>query len=154
VLGDLDDDGAPDVAAVGADATVLLNRTGGPWCDLGFGLTGTHGEPVLTGTGTLAGGTPVSLTLADALENSTTYLVIGAARVDLPFFGGTLVPAFEAPFGFFVVLPTGPTGTLTVGDDFPDGVPSGLEIVFQHWIIDAGAPFGMGASNALEGTTP
>ena len=122
--------------------------------DLGFALAGTHGDPVLTAGGTLCVGDPVTLALSNALENSTTYLVIGVTSVNLPFYGGTLVPAFEAPFGLFIALPTGPLGNLPLSDTWPGGVPGGTELYFQHWIVDAGGPFGFAASNAVRGTVP
>jgi hypothetical protein len=121
-----------------------------PWADLGFGLAGSSGVPHLEGSGTLVGGTPVSFTLTHAKPASSTTLVIGLSAIDAPFKGGTLVPK---PDALLLGLPTG-TGTLTLSGTWPTGLPSGLALSFQHWIVDAAGPKGLAASNGLQGTTP
>ena len=118
------------------------------------GLAGTCGDPVLIGSGTLLVGDPVTLSLTNALESTTTYFVIGLTEVNLPFYGGTLVPSFSAPLGLFLALPTDGAGELVLSDNWPSGIPSGTSFYFQHWIIDPGGPFGFAASNAVKGTTP
>jgi hypothetical protein len=125
----------------------------GTWTDLGNALAGTHGLPLLVGTGDLVGGTPVTLTLSNALENATTYLLVGVVTLNAPFKGGVMVPDPNAP-GFFVILPTGPAGTLPLNATWPNGLPSGFSLYFQHWIVDATGPAGFAASNALQATTP
>ena len=124
------------------------------WCDLGHSLAGTHGAPILNGSGTLLVGDPVTLSLTNALENATTYFVTGLTEVNLPFYGGILVPAFSAPNGLFLALITDGAGELVLTDTWPSGIPSGTSLYFQHWIVDPGGPFGFAASNAVMGTTP
>ena len=168
-IGDLDGNGAVDIAVSAwwddEGMTPPDNRAGSvyiffmgaeetPWEDLGQALGGTHGDPLLEAEGTLLMGDPVTLSLSNALELTSTYFVIGAAQVNLPFYGGTLVPAFEAPFGLFVVLPTDGAGELVLPGVWPGGVPSGVTLTFQHWLIDAGGPFGFASSNAVAGTVP
>jgi hypothetical protein len=51
-------------------------------------------------------------------------------------------------------LPTSAAGALTIGGLWPTGLPGGVEIFFQYWIVDATGPFGFTASNALKATTP
>ncbi len=155
--GDLDGDGLPDIALADGEndsVSLLFNLVEPQWDDLGFALAGLHGEPELDGTGDLTAGTPVTLALANARENAVTYLVVGAAQVDLPFYGGTLVPAFGAPLGLFVALSTDGAGGLVVGGSWPAGIPSGFALHFQHWIVDPAGPFGLAASNALRATAP
>ncbi len=159
--GDMNGDGHGDVVAGapldddnGTSAGRVFVASGfEPWTDLENGLAGTHGIPGLLGTGTLIGGTPVNLALTNALESTTTFLVVGVLQVDAPFKGGTLVPDPNPP-GFFVALPTRATGTLDVGGTWPAGLPAGLETFYQHWVQDAGGPQGFSASNALRGITP
>jgi hypothetical protein len=125
----------------------------GTWTDLGQALAGTGGPPVLTGTGDLLPGTPVTLTLSNMLANSTVYLVISPATLNAPFKGGVLVPN-PSPPGFFVILPTGPTGTVPLNSTWPSGLPPAFSLYFQGWVLDGGGPVGFAASNALQATTP
>ncbi len=133
-----------------ASATWTGSAPPDPWADLGFGLAGSDGVPELSGTGTLAVGTPVSFTLEHALPASTTSLVVGLAAAYVPFKGGTLVPN---PDVLVLGLPTG-SGTLVLPGTWPSGLPSGLQLYFQHWIVDPAGPKGLAASNGLRGTTP
>ncbi|MHC5209227.1 MAG: hypothetical protein ACYTG2_00740 [Planctomycetota bacterium] len=121
-----------------------------PWTDLGFALAGTHGLPSLDGTGTLVGGTPLSLDLTNAVASSTATLFAGLSKLYAPFKGGTLVPSFEI---MILGLPTG-TGSVSLGGTWPTGLPTGVSITFQFWIVDAAGPAGFSASNAVQGITP
>ena len=121
--------------------------------DLGFALAGTHGPPLLTGTGTLVGGQPVDITLTNALENTTVWLTVGVTTLFLPINGGTLVPSIDPP-GLALPFLSDGTGSLTLAGPWPLGVPSGFEFWVQEWVVDPAGPFGFAASNALKGTTP
>ena len=124
------------------------------WIDLGFSLPGTYGAPLFVGESTLMGGATISLTLSNALENTTANLVVGFAELNFsPFFGGTLVPDIGPP-GFFVPLPTDGAGNFQIVETWPTGVPSGFTLYLQYWIDDAAGPFGFSASNAISGTVP
>ncbi len=151
-LADFDDDGALDLLV---GRRIVLNRAGLPsaFADVGQGLAGTHGLPSLTGDGTLEPVTPLTLALANALENTTAWMVLGVAELSAPFKGGVLVPD-PAPPGFLLPLPTGVTGTIEIAGTWPAGVPSAFDTWFQFWIQDAAGPVGFAASNALRATTP
>jgi hypothetical protein len=124
------------------------------WADLGFSLAGTHGAPVFVGESTLMEGETISLTLTNALENTTANLVVGFGLLNFsPFYGGTLVPDIEPP-GFFIALATDGTGRFALVETWPAGVPSGFTLYLQYWIDDAAGPFGFSASNAISGTVP
>jgi hypothetical protein len=121
------------------------------WQDLGQGLAGVTGNPVLSGTGSLAASTSLTLDLSNANPSSNALLIIGFSEIDLPALGGTLVPSI------FMILPIGATdgsGNLSLGGTWPNGVPSGFRTYFQEWIFDVTAPKGLSASNGLVGTTP
>jgi len=124
-----------------------------PYVNLGFGLAGTGGvQPLLEGTGTLVAGTPGSLVLSDALPLSTAFLFLGAAPLEAPFKGGTLVPAPLIPA---IGLPVLADGTFVLPfASWPAGLPSGFDIYYQEWIQDPGGPKGFSATNALRATTP
>ena len=156
--GALDDDtrrllfvGAPDDDEGGSDQGAVWTLELGlrTWHDLGLGLPGFLGTPQLTGTGVLQPDHTVRLNLAAAFPNTTAWFVIGFARADLPFAGGTLVPD-PAPPALLLPLPTGP-GSLTLEGVWPAGVPDLFETFFQVWVVDPSGPQGYTASNALKG---
>jgi probable HAF family extracellular repeat protein len=128
------------VAYLGAD----------PWTDLGHGLPGSAGTPVLQGTGTLLGGKPMALALNGAASLAPAFLCTGIAPLAAPFKGGILVPTPT----IVVALGTDAGGELDLPATWPMGLPSGLQVYFQAWIVDAAGPAGFAASNGLRATLP
>jgi hypothetical protein len=139
------DNSDPD-GDLGVELTVV-----GSWTDLGLGLAGAGGGPVLAGAGTLLGGDPVTLALTGAKANSSAALFIGFGLLNAPFKGGTLVPTVNV---LITGLPTGPAGTLALSAAWPAGLPSGFSIHFQAWIADATGPQSFTATNGLTAKTP
>lgn len=133
------------------DGFVARLRLESAWDNLGDGLLGTQGVPVLAGAGGLCVGEIVTLTLTRAKANGIVALVAGLAELDLPFKGGTLVPA---PDVVIVGLQADAAGQLVLAAPWPVGVPSGLELYWQEWIVDPVGPKGFAASNALRSTVP
>ncbi len=123
----------------------------GCWTNLGHGLAGAGGTPLLTGTGTLIGGEPITLDLTGAKANSSAALIVGFGVANAPLKGGTLVPT---PDLIITGLPTGPAGALSLPAAWPAGLPSGFSLYFQEWIADASGPAGFAATNGLQATTP
>jgi DNA-binding beta-propeller fold protein YncE len=123
----------------------------GTWQNLGLALAGTHGEPIATGSGTLAAGSLLALTLQDARANSAASLIVGSSAVNLPFKGGTLVPSFDL---LVAGLNTGGAGQVLLAAPMPAGLPSGFGLWFQWWISDPAGPKGFASSNALKATAP
>jgi hypothetical protein len=122
----------------------------GTWTDLGFGLAGSQGVPKLVGSGSLLPGSGVSLLLTDAHVSIDDWLVIGLVAAYAPFKGGTLVPD---PV-LIIPMVTDAFGTSQIGGVWPAGLPSGLTVYLQCWILDPVAPKGLAASNALLALTP
>ncbi|MHC5211072.1 MAG: S8 family serine peptidase [Planctomycetota bacterium] len=122
-----------------------------PWVDLGSGLAGTTGTPVLLGDGALLGSDPVALELTAALPSALATLCIGFAPLNAPFKGGVMVPDTDLIVSGLV---TGASGELPLGGTWPPGIPPGFTTYFQYWIMDAAGPQGFAASNAVSGTTP
>jgi hypothetical protein len=147
----------PDVCDIASGTSLDSNGNGVPdecesvFLDLGFSLAGTGGFPLLTGSGTLIGGTPVTLSLSGAAPSAPTTLVLGLTGGFAPFKGGVLVPA---PDSLIPGLTTSPTGTLVLSGSWPTGLPPGFQLYYQEWIVDAGGPAGFAASNGLVSTTP
>ncbi len=124
-----------------------------PWSDLGAALAGTSGSPTLGGEGAMAAGSPLRLSLQNALASSTAWLVVGTQTLNAPFKGGVLVPDVNLA-GFPIPLPVGASGRLVITGGWPAGVPSGFALYVQYWIQDPAGPVGFSASNAVSGTAP
>ncbi len=136
-------------AALSNDVPIALRFSedpGSPFVDLGFGLAGAGGEPVLSGAGVLAPGTPYSLTLTNAAPNTPVALVVGLSQDCFPAFGGTVVPALD-----FIAhgLMTNGTGALAGNDTWPSDLAPGTSVYYQMATLDAGAVQGVAFSNAL-----
>lgn len=122
------------------------------WTDLGFPLAGFSGDPLLVGCGSLDAGLGAAISLTNAIPFSTAYIVLGFSELNAPFKGGTLVPNFTP--GLIKGFPTNASGAFLIDTTWPAGVPSGADVYFQYWIVDAAGPAGFSASNAVRGTTP
>jgi hypothetical protein len=124
-----------------------------PWSNLGFALAGVSGDPVLTGTGTLVAGCPLSLALTNAKASASTLLFIAVGPVSgASFKGGFLAPV---PFLATIGLPTSPAGAITLPATMPSGANGfGLPMTLQFAIADAAAIHGTALSNAIQGIIP
>lgn len=161
VVGDIDADGRLDVVTGSHeddwpdtgedDISILLHKAPGPFSDLGSALAGEKGEPELTGIGTLAGGSPLSLRVTSATPFAPARLIVGAQLLQAPFKGGVLVPS---PALVLPPLPTDAVGKLVLSTTWPPALPSGVSIYSQAWITDAAGPAGFAATNGLRLTTP
>lgn len=122
--------------------------------DLGSSLAGTGGNaPALFATGFVCDGSLVSLSLSNGLPNTLGFLVYGLGRLNLPYKGGTLVPDLFGPGGL-VLIATNASGVFSASAAWPPGLVTGQTIALQAWLLDAGGPAGMSASNAVEATAP
>lgn len=140
---------ATDHAGISSVSQVNLGGVS-PWADVGGGKAGTGAiVPVLTGTGPLTAGSPNSVDLTNAVQSTTTNVVLGLSLLNLPFKGGTLVPSADI---IFFGLPVSGGGTNSLPFVWPAGIPNGTLFWVQHWVSDAGATFGFSASNGLRGT--
>jgi len=120
------------------------------WSSLGSGLAGVAGTPLLVGTGALLPGTPWDFSLVDAAPLATAWLVTGSEPLLMPFKGGVLVPEPVQ----IAALTTSLAGRIILNGTWPAGVPSGLQLVLQYWIVDAAGPAGYSASNGVIALVP
>ncbi|MFG0318341.1 MAG: hypothetical protein ACF8XB_13780, partial [Planctomycetota bacterium JB042] len=118
-----------------------------PWTNLGHAKDGLHGPPALWAVGTLPAGTEVELHLDHVLDGSIWALIAGTSAAEVPFLGGTLIPA---PGVVAFPLPTG-SGRVTVATSFPTNVPSAVQLFLQAWIVDPSVSNGHSASNGVTG---
>jgi FG-GAP repeat len=119
-----------------------------PWTNLGFGLPGTSGEPLLVGSGAFTAGTTVLFTVSNAAPLAPCILVLGSSMSQLPLLGGVLVPETRV----LLELMTNSGGTVQKQVPVSTLLPVGLTLFAQAWILDAGAMFGWAASNAVKAT--
>lgn len=121
------------------------------WMNLASGKDGVSGVPVLNGTGSLAAGAPLTLSLSNAAASTQAHLVIGFTPLNVPFYGGFLVPN---PDVLVTPLPTNASGELVLMGALPPGLPSGFSFYFQYLVSDGAATLNLSMSNAIQGTTP
>ncbi len=123
-----------------------------PWTDLGSGLAGSLGVPLLAGAGPLAAGTAGSLALSQASPSAAALLCVSFGSTPAAFKGGVLV---AVPTVLLLPLATGSEGVLVMAwTDWPADVPAGTVFHVQYAIADDGAVQGVALSNALAATTP
>jgi hypothetical protein len=135
-----------------ASTTWTSTGPGDPWVNLGFGLAGSNGIPLLVGAGTLQAGSPGSLSLSSALPLAPAMLFVSFTSSPAPFKGGTLVPV--PPIAQVAML-VGAGGTAVLQwSAWPAGLPTGFTLYFQHALKDAAALQGVALSNALKATMP
>ncbi|HEX6810302.1 MAG TPA: PQQ-binding-like beta-propeller repeat protein [Planctomycetota bacterium] len=139
-------DGTLVVAGVGGDLRAY--RTASPWLPVPGGIPGGNGEPVLSGTGSLTVGNPVTVAAVNALPNGVGLLVLGASAINVPVFGGTLVPSLDVT----LVALLDPSGAWSLTFPWPAGQPAGTNYWWQLAVIDPAAPFGIAASDGLRST--
>ncbi|HZM00697.1 MAG TPA: integrin alpha [Planctomycetota bacterium] len=159
LIGDVDGDGRPDIAA-GAPSSEQAGTDAGrvrtfepylPWTAEGPGLGGAFGVPQLSGKGLVGTGAPNALTLQGAAPHTTAVLVAGLSKALLPFKGGVLVPAADA---LVLGLVVSNEGTLALPFTWPAGLPPGFDLWLQLWIADPTAPQGLSATNGLHAAGP
>jgi hypothetical protein len=159
-VADFDGDGRLDVCAALTGSfqswfALSLNRTyppGSALLDLGHQLEGANGWPIQIASGSFAGGTPFSFSLAHGpVGGGVVYHIIGFSILDAPFKGGTMVPTPNLLSGPWT--PTG-TGALLLAGTWPMGVPSGFPLVAQFWFASSGSIAGFAASSGVLVTMP
>jgi hypothetical protein len=114
--------------------------------DLGYGVAGTSGVPVLAGTGTLDVGAPMTVSLSNTVANAPSLFCVSVIETPVFTFGGTFV---ALPLAVSLVLPTGGAGGWAFGVTTP-ALPV-FNLYMQCLIPDAGAPAGVAMSNAIVG---
>jgi len=121
------------------------------WANLGQGLAGSGGVPVLSGDGDLTAGSPTTLSVAGGPAGAQAWWVLGLTELSAAFKGGTLVPSPDVIVG---PVDLGASGALSTQFSWPSGLPSATSLYWQTWVADAGAAQGFAATNGLASTTP
>ena len=89
---------------------------------------------------------------ATAGQNKPAFLLLGLDDLGLPFKGGTLWPDFST--GAITASNTGFLGAILISSTWPAGLPAGLELYAQYWMVDSAGAFGYTASNGLRIVQP
>lgn len=158
LVGSIDGFGECELYVVGSKTTVNLGTRPFSarlfpdlWSDLGGGAVGATGVPTLTGKGAPIAGSTILVSLESAPPNTLATMFVGLTPFAQPAFGGTFWPQ---PTILLAGLPTDASGALDLWIDWPVGVPSGVQLYMQDWMVDPGAPFGVTGSNGLLLQTP
>jgi trimeric autotransporter adhesin len=138
-----------DTSAMGSGAAYVFDLGLDAWADLGSGLAGLGGVPLLVGSGALSAGSSNQLDLTLARPSSPATLVFGFALLAAPFKGGTLVPM---PL-LLLPLTTTAAGSVSLPFSWPPTLPRLTPLLFQCWVVDPAAPAGLSASNGLLGVS-
>ena len=138
--------GAPTLTVSGFSAPVT-----DPWTNLGGGIPGSFGQPVLKFTGSLQPG-PVRLEVTHGTPFGSTFWVASSVLLAAPFKGGVLVP--DPASEIIISLPLDGDGQISIQGPWPAGLPSGISFYNQCWALDPGAVEGLAASDGIQGTTP
>lgn len=117
------------------------------------GIGGSLGEPVMSGYGDLAPGSPTgyTVTCTGAQPFVQGFLFYGVQNNPTPFYGGTFYPI---PWLRSLIFGFDANGTFSASVALPASLPNGLDIVQQFFFVDATAPFGVSGSNALMLSVP
>jgi len=111
--------------------------------DLGGELPGSSGLPGIEPTYD-----PVTdelgVNYTHAPNPSAGALIVGGSRIDLPIFGGLLVPSPDLAFG---ITTTAPSGSLPKTSFAGTSYPTGAKLYMQAWYADLAGP-GIFASTA------
>lgn len=75
--------------------------------------------------------------------------MLGLAAANTPLLGGVLVPAPLVT----VIVPIDTEGRAAYALAWPSGVPSGVPLHTQVWLLDPPQPAGVAASNGLLGSS-
>ncbi len=129
----------------------LVNAGPQTWVTLGGGTTGIAGQPTLTGTGTLVGGTSASLSLTNAPSGALLLAWISFAPTPFMALDGT-IHAF--PYANQLIFNANGAGVFAATTTWPPGVPVGTNVWFQFLVQDASSIHGITVSNGLLATTP
>jgi PQQ-like domain len=136
-------DGTLVVAGVSSDLRAY--RTPSPWTELGGGIPGSAGAPSLVGKGSVTAGNTVTFTAGNGLANGIGLFVLGFSAINVPVFGGTLVPNLDAT----LVAVLDGNGSWSLGFPWPAGYAPGTGFWWQLAIVDPGAAFGIAATPGL-----
>ncbi len=121
------------------------------WNNLGYGLEGVSGDPLLFGQGPLTDGSSGALVLANAAALAPAVLAVSLSGTELPVLCATLVPW---PPLLIQSAVTSSAGEIAVSWGAWSSALSGASLYCQWGILDPAAGCGLSTSNALRADIP
>lgn len=119
------------------------------WCQLTGGIAGVLGKPRIDGSGRITAPATIRIGISAYRAGSPGVLMLGATAVDLPAFGGRLVPSPD------LVLPLSGTGAPIDFDAAAIAtLPRGAALWLQAIFVDAAAVQGVAASDGVKVIRP
>ncbi|TAJ19169.1 MAG: VCBS repeat-containing protein [Planctomycetota bacterium] len=122
----------------------------GSFTDMGLGVAGTPGTPVLTGSGIVSAGNSLTFNLSGLLAGAPGALVVGATYSPIPLCGGALVPSLPLNPQFFILADGSGNASKVV--TWPSGLPIYTHVFLQGGVLDAGSCAGFALTNGLRVT--
>lgn len=119
------------------------------WCDLAGGIAGGAGVPTMTGSGTINQLQPLRLTIAGYAPGSIGILLVGGSAVNVPLFGGTLVPSPD-----ILLTLVGSSSSIPFDCSWLTNLAPGTQAWLQSAFLDPAAVQGLSASNGVLVTVP
>ncbi len=114
-------------------------------------ISGVTGEPVMAVDGSFCDGDLLEVELSNSAPSSSAALVVGLSFLGVPFKGGVLGPNPDVILdGFFVNA----LGNLRIAATVPAGLPQGLDVYLQWFVVDPVAIKGLAASRTWHSITP
>jgi hypothetical protein len=120
------------------------------WVDLGYALAGKGGPSSLQGSGAIAPGSQLTLSLTGAPANQSTSLIVGLRAECRSMAGGLQIPSLDA----VTTIQTDASGAWQTTITVPATALPGASLYAQVWYPEDGTPAGRAASNALSATVP
>lgn len=113
--------------------------------ELAGGMSGSSGLPTMEASYS-ALHHKLQVDFGNAPNPETGFLVVGAAKIDLPLFGGTLVPSPD-------IVKVFPVSTMNMSlppaDFSSTAFPLGIDLFLQGWFTDTLSPTAFAATSAL-----
>lgn len=120
------------------------------WDPLGSELAGSLGAPILEPRGLLTAGSTPTFELSNAAPGAAGFLVFGTGALNLPLYGGVLVPWPEA----LVPVTADVAGTASFSSTVTGALAPGTQLLVHAWLLEPSGPQGAVASEAFVATAP
>jgi WD40 domain-containing protein len=130
------------------DGVLVLAVTPGAFVNVGPGIAGSAGMPMLTGSGDTTAGSATGFTLeVSTVTPSAPGVLFASAEIGAqPLLGGVL---YADPIVAQIPAYASASGTFGLHLMIPVGVPPGVHLVLQGWFVDPAAVAGASATNGL-----
>ena len=149
--------GPVDVTAFGTGSDTIVGgytyADPGQFVDIGPGVGGSLGQPLFTGSGSLAPASPTGFDLhvSNTFPSTVMTMYVSVGQGAFPFKGGTFYPV---PILMQFTLVADQFGEMNLHSTVPGTTPSGAAFVMQAWMSDITAPFLVSGTNGLKAIVP